>query len=369
MKASNNTKLLILLLTLLTAPMAACQVATDNTSQGQEATLQEPTLQSGYEIPEAHYPLATSADCYVRSTPGGRHGDFIIDHNPGGGIPYTKHFKGTKIAVGSGPHAPSVSYRSYIATNAGRVRYNVVAVCEQDPKDPCQAAFSQVDLRITNRLDKIQFYLINGGWAGAGPCAYCYQSVLVMDVALDAGPGDYGTGIIVFVDGKYLTSLPCVIHVLEPGYEIPVIAAPPAGWTLGPDDPVSVTAWEDLKSNAYSTSSYSNIIQVQSGSHTAYRTVEVYLRAPSYVSATMYIPGPLFSAESENATFKLLNIPTDICIMRILWNEPDYPWHDRPAFLIEIPPHTKPGIYQIEIIISLEGDYFGKLPLTVDVTE
>jgi hypothetical protein len=345
--------LLLAVLMISCAPQAIethSGTVADNSSPVQQV----PTLQSGFEIPAVHYPQPIGGDCAFG----------II---PGGGLVYSKPFKVTRLYVGSGSPSPSVGYRSYIDTIAGEVHCNVVGVCKQDPKNLCQAAFSQCDLRITNKLDNIQFYLIKAGWAGPGPCAYCHQSILVMDIAQDISPGDYKTDILVFLDGKWLTTLPCVIQVVEPGCEIPGIAAPPPGWTLGPNGPISVTAWEDLDPSA--SSNYSNTIRVQSGNQTAYRTVEVYLRAPSYESKTMYIPGPLFSAESENATLKLLNMPTDIRIMRILWNEPDYPWRDRPAFLIEIPPHTKPGVYQIEIVVSLKGEYFGKLPLTVDVRE
>jgi len=113
--------------------------------------------------------------------------------------------------VESGPTAPLVQYRNYIKTIAGEVHCNVVAVCKPDPKDPSQAAFSQCDLRITNKLDKIQFYLIKVGHSG-GP-VNCYQSVLVIDIAQDIKPGVYITGILVFLDGKYLTTLHLAIDV------------------------------------------------------------------------------------------------------------------------------------------------------------
>jgi hypothetical protein len=359
--------LLLAVLMVSCAPQAIeipAGTVTDNSSQVQQV----PTLQSGFEIPAVRYPQPLGTDLSYTLTPGARWGDYAFsDIIPGGRIEYSKPFKVTGLYVGSGSPSPSVGYRSYIETIAGEVHCNNVVVCKQDPKKLFQAAFSQCDLRITNKLNKIQFYLFKAGYCGAGPAAVCYQSILVMDIAKDISPGDYKTDILVFLDGKWLTTLPCVIQVVEPGCEIPGIAAPPPGWTLGPNGPISVTAWEDLDPSA--SSNYNNTIRVQSGNQTAYRTVEVYLRAPSYESKTMYIPGPLYSAESENATLKLLNMPTDIRIMRILWNEPDYPWRDRPAFLIEIPPHTKPGVYQIEIVVSLKGEYFGKLPLTVDVRE
>jgi len=362
-------RIIPLLLAVITVSCAPQSVRTpagtvaDDSSQVQQV----PTLQSGFEIPTYYYPQPPGTDLWVRLSPDAPSGDYGLMRIPGGCIQYSKPFKGTGLNVGSGSPSPSVGYRSYIDTIAGEVHCNIVTVCQPDPKELCQAAFSQCDLRITSKLNNIQFYLIKGGYCGAGPCASCYQSVLVIDTAKDTSPGDYKTDILVFLDGKWLTTLPCIIQVVEPGCEIPEIAAPPPGWTLGPNGPISVTAWEDLDPGA--SSNYSNTIRIQSGNQTVYRTVEVSLRAPNYESKTMYIPGALYSAESENATLKLLNMPTDIHIMRILWNEPDYPWRDRPAFLIEIPPHTKPGVYQIDIVVSLKGEYFGKLPLTVDIRE
>jgi hypothetical protein len=193
--------LLLAILMVNCAPQAVeapAGTVADNSSQVQQL----PTLQSGFEIPEAHYPQPLGGDCAFG----------VI---PGGGLAYSEPFKvkETGIKLGSGPTAPSVRYRSYIETIAGEVHCNEVSVCEQDPKNLCQAAFSQCDLRITNKLDKIQFYLIKAGWAGPGPCAYCSQSVLVIDMAQDINPGDYKTDILVFLDGKYLTTLPCTIHV------------------------------------------------------------------------------------------------------------------------------------------------------------
>ena len=89
----------------------------------------------------------------------------------------------------------------------------MVGVCKPDPEHMIQAAFSQCDLRITSKLNKIQFYLIKVGYCGAGPATNCYQSVLVIDIAKDISPGDYETDILVFLDGKYFTTLPCTIHV------------------------------------------------------------------------------------------------------------------------------------------------------------
>ncbi len=174
---------------------------------------QVPTLQSGFEIPAAHYPQPLGTDLYVSPSPGAPWGDYAFDRTPGGGIPYMKPVQETTRYVGNGQFAPSVRYRSYIKTVAGEVHCNRVSVCKQDPKNPCQAAFSQCNLRLTNHINNIQFYLIKAGWAGPGPCGYCYQSVLVIDIAQDISSGIYETDILVFLDGKYLTTLPCIINV------------------------------------------------------------------------------------------------------------------------------------------------------------
>ncbi len=171
-----------------------------------------PTLQTGFEISMARYPQPLGTDLWVNPSPD-PWGDYAFSHIPGGGIPYTKPFDITQVNLGSGPTAPSVCYRSRIDTIAGEVHCNRLVVCERDPTNLCQAAFSQCDLRLTNKFDKIQFYLTNGGWSGAGPCAVCDQPILVIDVAQDIKPGVYTTGILVFLDSKYLTTLHCAIDV------------------------------------------------------------------------------------------------------------------------------------------------------------
>ena len=111
--------------------------------------------------------------------------------------------------MGNGPDDPSVLYRSHIITKAGQIRYNIIAVHK-----PRQTGF-QVDMRITNIPDKIEFYLARVGYGGAGPAGDYYQSVLVIDIPRNIEPGDYKTDILVFLDGKYLATLPCTIQVTD----------------------------------------------------------------------------------------------------------------------------------------------------------
>ena len=177
------------------------QNLTDNISQGQQV----PTLQSGLEIPIARLPLPFSTD--INKKTGG------FTPIPGGGLNYSVPVEETTIYVDNDIYGPEVQYRSYIVTNAGQIHYNIIGVRKSAPKLG-QTGF-QVDLRITNIPDKIRFYLDRWGYAGAGGFAPWYLSILEIDIPQYIEPGDYKTDILVFLDGKYLATLPCTIQVTK----------------------------------------------------------------------------------------------------------------------------------------------------------
>ena len=81
----------------------------------------------------------------------------------------------------------------------------------------------------------------------------------------------------------------------------------------------------------------------------------------------MWIPGK--TIESENITLKLANTYSDLGVKRILENESDFDGHYRIVLILDIPSQTKSGDYKIEILVFINGKYYGDLPCVIHVIE
>jgi hypothetical protein len=100
--------------------------------------------------------------------------------------------------------------------------------------------------------------------------------------------------------------------------------------------------------------SYRDDIKTQSG-QTRYNLLDVW------------IPGK--DMKSENVTLKLANSYSDIMIKRISSGKSDFDGHYRTALVIDIPIQISLGDYKIEILVFINGKYYGSLPCTIHVIE
>lgn len=201
---------LIVLFLLLILLSISCQLQPAVKSPAENLTeniaqKQEPTIQSGFEIPESNPVQFGNYDSII-GIPGGKGLGYRGPNFP----------PSTEVVLGDGFH---VVYREYIETKAGQIRYNLV---ETRAESSTGMENHQVSLRLTNLLGdfRVKKVIDEIGHLRAWYKDYVtdtavYYFVLMIEIPPGVKPGDYKLEFLVFIDNKYYSELPCVIHVIE----------------------------------------------------------------------------------------------------------------------------------------------------------
>lgn len=110
------------------------------------------------------------------------------------------------LSLGSGPDAPSVTYRDHIETRAGEARNNIVIAAT-----PGRLG-STFDVYVTALPAGID---VEAGrrWSGPGKI----NQVLIVEASQDLEPGQYSFEIGLVVDGEDYGTVPVTIEVTEGG--------------------------------------------------------------------------------------------------------------------------------------------------------
>ncbi len=104
----------------------------------------------------------------------------------------------------------SVNYRSYIETNAGETRNNIVDMLLPSDIDSVPGINPNINLSTSNITTGIE--IKNGdAWTKPGEV----KAVLIADISKNVKPGEYTFDISVVIGGKDYGKLPCTINVTK----------------------------------------------------------------------------------------------------------------------------------------------------------
>ncbi len=225
MKTGNPAWRFIIIPLLLIAGTAACQQpqlpaenASDNVS-----------LQTIYEIPEGTAPqrpetyddiiLCESLFAYRANCPYMVHIMGEPDRKPG-----PDFVREAEVVLSGCKHAPRVTYRDYIETKAGEIRYNIFGVGLEDSSLRVEIGeiyartrkpVINYEIKLRGTSPDIQVKKVGEGDPPTGPFVGDKLFYLMIKISTQIKPGNYTLHFIVEANGQNCGELPCVIHVTK----------------------------------------------------------------------------------------------------------------------------------------------------------
>ena len=228
MNISNlSWQFMILLILPILAAMSCQQPAlpsenvTDNTS-----------LQTIYEIPEGTEPQrAETYDDIVGFGPGvvSYRANYPCVVHTGGSyyptaVPSPDCIQQAKVTLSGCGFASGVTYRDYIETKAGEIRYNIfyIGLLDESLRELNISQHRQTgtwlvnyDIKLAGMVPDIQVKNVGCHLVGLNNFTGNPQCYLMIEISPQVKPGDYTLHFIIEANGQNCGELPCVIHVTE----------------------------------------------------------------------------------------------------------------------------------------------------------
>ena len=154
------------------------------------------------EIPTADMPTREAAYDDIMPTPGGP--AYRANVVQAGAVSPWQPVSVTSVALASDTNAPMLSYRNYIETKAGQIRFNILSV-----RYPNVMAVT-ANFRLVNAPAGIQ---VNNVMDYHGP--FTQATILMISIPEAVQDGSYKMEIAVTVNGKDYDNVPCAISVIK----------------------------------------------------------------------------------------------------------------------------------------------------------
>jgi hypothetical protein len=202
-------RVLILVMLLAVVAVASCQKpaiprpGTENQTVSTSRE-QEPTTESGYDIPGVHLGPKGLNPAYDQVFFSPFNGRLIYT----GDLPYASPIKTTEVVLGNGANAPHVVYRNDIETPSGQTRYNIMDIWIPGKNMESE----NVTLRLVYAYPDIgirYLLMISADYDGH------YRTALKIDISSEATLSDYDIEILVFINGKYQGKIPFSLHIVK----------------------------------------------------------------------------------------------------------------------------------------------------------
>jgi hypothetical protein len=210
MNSSNLAWRFIILLLLPIISAVSCQQPNLPAANMSENISPEP----GFEIPQGTEPQrAETYDDIISCGPG------LVDYRANCGRPEVHdpdYIKEAEVTFSGCEFTPSVTYRDYIETKAGQVRYNIFFMDVLDKSIQSwvarKTALLHYSIKLAGTVPDIQVKNVGALLKQIGPYT---QDHIMIEISPQVKPGDYTLYFVLDDNGQNCGELPCVIHVTE----------------------------------------------------------------------------------------------------------------------------------------------------------